>query len=78
MPDNEDFGIDTLRHYGVLTYVDEEGTVHEETVKSVDGDYGRVYDDLYEAVINGQDKTITDEQTVLQMEMLETGIQHLR
>ncbi|MEF3329684.1 oxidoreductase [Oceanobacillus oncorhynchi] len=78
MPDNEDFGIDTLRHYGVLTYVDEEGTVHEETVKSVDGDYGRVYDDVYEAVINGQDKTITDEQTLLQMEMLETGIQHLR
>ncbi|MCT1901644.1 oxidoreductase [Oceanobacillus sojae] len=78
MPDNKDFGIDTINHYGVLTYVDEEGIFHEEKVPSVNGDYGRVYDDLYEAVINGKDKTITDEQTVLQMEMLETGIKDLK
>ncbi|MFP7492973.1 oxidoreductase [Terribacillus saccharophilus] len=78
MPDNEDFGVDTLDHYGVLTYIDEDGTVHEEKVKSVDGDYGRVYDDLYEAIVNGKEKTITDEQTVLQMEMLETGVKDLK
>ncbi|WP_404456569.1 oxidoreductase [Oceanobacillus kapialis] len=77
MPDNKDFGIDTLQHYGVLTYVDEDGTIREEKVKSVNGDYGRVYDDLYEAVINGKDKTITDEETLLQMEMLETGVKNL-
>ncbi|UOQ49639.1 Gfo/Idh/MocA family oxidoreductase [Gracilibacillus caseinilyticus] len=77
MPYNYDFGVDTLKHYGVLTYVDEEGTIHEEKVKSVDGDYGIVYDDLYEAVINGKDKTIPDEQTVLQMEILETGVRDL-
>ena len=40
MPDNKDFGVDTLEHYGVLTYVDEEGTIHEEKVKSINGDYG--------------------------------------
>lgn len=78
MPDNKDFGIDTLDQYGVLTYVDEEGTVHEEKVPSVHGDYGRVYDDLYEAVIHGKDKTITDEQTLLQMEVLETGVKDLK
>ncbi|MCD7034226.1 oxidoreductase [Metabacillus sp. GX 13764] len=78
MPDNKDFGVDTISHYGVLTYVDGEGTIHEEKVKSVHGDYGRVYDDLYEAIINGKEKTITDEQTLLQMEILETGIKHLK
>ncbi|WP_286903931.1 oxidoreductase [Clostridium sp. UBA1652] len=78
MPDNKDFGIDTLEHYGTLTYIDDEGVTHEEKVKSVDGDYGRVYDDLYEAIINGKEKTITDEQTLLQMEILETGVKDLK
>lgn len=74
MPDNKDFGVDTLDHYGVLTYVDDNGDVHEEKVKSVNGDYGRVYDDLYEVIINHKEKTITDEQTLLQMRILEEGI----
>ncbi|WP_449354238.1 Gfo/Idh/MocA family oxidoreductase [Virgibacillus natechei] len=78
MPDNKDFGVDSLEHYGVLTYMDEEGIIHEEKVKSVNGDYGRVYDDLYEAVINGKDKTVTDEQTMLQMQILENGLKDLK
>ncbi|WP_315108971.1 oxidoreductase [Clostridium intestinale] len=78
MPGNTDFGVDKLSHYGILTYVDDEGTIHEETVKSVNGDYGRVYDELYEAIVNGRAKTITDEQTILQIEMLETGVKNLK
>ncbi len=78
MPENKDFGVDTLKHYGILTYVDDEGIVHEEKVKSVDGDYGRVYDDLYEAIVKGKDKTITDDEIIWQMEILETGIKGLR
>lgn len=78
MPDNDDFGVDRVEHYGVLTYVDEAGTFHEETVPTVNGDYGRVYDDLYESVVNGKDKMITDEETVLQLKMLETGVANLK
>lgn len=78
MPDNKDFGVDTIQHYGVITYIDEDGTIHEEKVKSVNGDYGRVYDDLYESIMNGRAKTITDEQTLLQMEILETGMKDLK
>lgn len=78
MPGNKDFGVDTLEHYGVLTYIDSSGNMHEEKVKSVNGDYGRVYDDLYETIINGKNKTITDAQTLLQMEILETGIKNLK
>lgn len=32
MPENEDFGMDILNHYGVLTYIDDNGEVHEEKV----------------------------------------------
>ncbi len=77
MPENKDFGVDSLEHYGVLTYIDEDGIIREEKIQSVDGDYGRVYDDLYEAIINGKEKAITDEQILLQMEVLEAGIKGL-
>lgn len=78
MPDNKDFGIDTPDHYGTITYTDDKGEIHEEKVKSENGDYGKVYDDLYEAIINGKNKTITDEQTLLQMEILEAGIRDMK
>ena len=77
MPHNKDFGIDLPRHYGILIYYDEEGNYHEEKVISETGDYGRVYDDLYEAIKNGKPKTITDEQIIWQMEILEKGIEGL-
>ena len=77
MPTNKDFGIDSFEHYGTLTYVDEEGTIHEEKVKSVNGDYGRVYDDLYETIVNNKEKKIKDEETLLQLQILEEGIKNL-
>ncbi len=75
MPSNPDFGIDLPEHYGTLTYVDDAGVWHEEKVISEVGDYGRVYDDLYEAIINGKPKQVTDEETLLQMEILEKGVE---
>ena len=54
-----------------------EGNIHEEKVVSVNGDYGRVYDDLYEAIINGKEKNIKDEETLLQMKILEIGVKSL-
>ncbi|WP_066894607.1 oxidoreductase [Clostridium nigeriense] len=77
MPNNKDFGLDTFDHYGTLTFIDEEGTIHEEKVKSVDGDYGRVYDDLYGVIMNNKNKIIKDEETLLQLKILEEGIRNL-
>ena len=77
MPDQEGFGVDLPEHYGTLTYYDEEGNYHEEKVVSEIGDYGRVYDDLYAAIMNKTAPTITAEQTILQMEILETGMKGL-
>ncbi|MCI9501834.1 MAG: Gfo/Idh/MocA family oxidoreductase [Hungatella sp.] len=78
MPGQPGFGLDEPRHYGVLTYYDENGEFHEEKVPSAAGDYGRVYDGVYECVVNGKEPEIKPWQTLLQMEMLETGVKGLK
>ena len=78
MPGQPGFGLDEPRHYGVLTYYDENGEFHEEKVPSAAGDYGRVYDGVYECVVNGKEPEIKPWQTLLQMGMLETGVKGLK
>ena len=78
MPDHEDFGIDLPEHYGVLTYIDEQGDYHEEKVISEVGDYSRVYEGIYETLVNGAEKVIKDEETILQMKILEEGIKDIQ
>jgi len=72
-PDNFDFGIDLPEHYGTITYLDNDGVYHEEKVVSEKGDYARVYDHVYESVINGAPKVVTDEETIMQIDILEKG-----
>lgn len=78
MPTNSDFGKDLPEHYGTLTYYDEDGIYHEENVPTVDGDYARVYDGIYDSIVNGKEQVIQPWQTILQMEMLETGVKDLK
>ena len=73
MPGQVGFGEDTLDHYGTLTYQDADGVIHEEKVVSEVGDYGRVYDDLYNFLVLNKPQVIKEEETLLQMEILETG-----
>lgn len=73
MPDHADFGVDTFEDYGTLTYMDDAGHMHEEKVESVRGDYGRVYDALYEAIVNGQETIVKPEETLAVMRILEKG-----
>lgn len=73
MPTNPDFGKDTFEHYGTLTYMGEDGIIKEEKVPSVDGNYGRVYDAIYDTLINGKEPKVTDEQTLCLMKILEAG-----
>jgi len=77
LPNNPDFGIDSINDYGIIAYYDESNAYHEEKVVSERGDYGRVYDALYDSVILGRDKLIPDEQTILQISILEKGTEHL-
>ena len=78
MPFNTDFGQDSPEDYGTLTYYDDQGSYHEEKVVTERGDYARYYDALYETMINGAEKLVKDEQTILQMEILENGIAGLK
>ncbi len=78
MPGQPRFGLDEPKHYGVLTYYDEDGVFHEEKVPSAAGDYGRVYDGIYDCIVNGKEPIIKPWQTLLQMEMLETGVKNLK
>lgn len=78
LPGNPDFGLDTPDEYGVLTWMDDDGVFHEEKVVTEPGDYARYYDAVYETLINGQDKLISDEETLLQIQLLEAGISQLK
>src|SRR5699024_1772167 len=77
MPHHSDFGLDELEHYGILTYLTDDGQYHEERVPSIAGDYGRVYDDLYDIIKNGKEKVIQDDEVIAQIEILENGFQKL-
>ncbi|CAJ1229141.1 Gfo/Idh/MocA family oxidoreductase [Lactiplantibacillus xiangfangensis] len=78
MPNHADFGVDQPENYGTLTYMDDAGQYHEEKVVSEVGDYSRVYDDLYETIVNGRPKVVKDDETLLQIQMLATGIKQCR
>lgn len=78
MPDHADFGIDLPEHYGTVTYIDDHGDYHEEKVVSEVGDYSRVYADIYETLVNHKEKTVKDEETILQMEMLAEAIDQIK
>ncbi len=48
-----------------------------ESVPTIDGDYGRVYDDLYASIKNGKKQSVSPEQTLLLLELLEGGAGYL-
>lgn len=77
-PGEKDFGKDSPEQYGCLTTIDENQQINKEKIVSEIGDYGRVYDDLYQVIVNGQEKQIRDEETILQMEILEKGVENLK
>ena len=78
LPDHGDFGLDQPVNFGTLTYYDEAGHYHEESVETVTGDNGRFYDALYETVINGAPQLVTEEQTMTQMRILAEATKDLR
>ena len=77
MPTNADFGIDLPEHYGVLTYIDDQGLYHEEKVVSEVGDYSRFYEAVYQTLKHGAPQFVTKEQTLKQIEMLNEGIKQM-
>lgn len=77
LPGQPGFGIDTPEHYGTVTYYDADGTFHEEKVVSEVGDYARVYDGVYESVVNGAPKIVSDDETIDLIAILRDGLRPL-
>lgn len=75
MPGQPGFGEDEFKHWGILTYQDESGRLREEKVVSEHGDYGRVYDAIYETLIHGDASVVKNEEILCVMRLLEQGIQ---
>mgnify|MGYP004703125311 FL=1 len=67
------FRSDEEKHYGILTTIDELNNIHELSIKSEIGDYGRVYDAIYNHIVFQKDRVVKPEQTLLVMEILENG-----
>lgn len=73
MPDQTDFGLDSEEHYGILTTMDEHNRLISRKVKSELGDYGQVYDAIYNHLVYGAERRVQAYQTLLVMEILEKG-----
>lgn len=72
--DHPDFGMDREEHYGTIIYYDEHNEYKEEKVPSINGDYARYYDAVYETIVNKKEQLVTQAQTLTQLKMLEEGI----
>lgn len=75
MPGTNGFGEDPPSSYGKLVYTDENGIEREKVIPTPLGDYGRLYDHLADAILNGSDKLVSDEETRTIMNILEKGFE---
>ncbi len=57
--------------------MDADNQYHQEKVPTVRGDYGRVYQGVYQTIVNGAPKVTQDAETLQVMRMLETGVKDL-
>ncbi|WP_026692344.1 oxidoreductase [Peribacillus kribbensis] len=71
-PDEPGFGLDPEENFGVLSIAE---SVEEEVIPTPKGDYGRIYDELYETIIHGKNKLVSNEEILTVLEILEKGIQ---
>ncbi|MGE6982024.1 oxidoreductase [Kluyvera intermedia] len=71
MPGEPGFGADSS--VGILEYVDDAGNTVREEVAVETGDYGRVYDALYQTLFNGSENFVSESDALTNMEILERG-----
>ena len=59
----------------VLEYVNDEGVTVREEMKPEMGDYGRVYDALYQTITNGAPNYVKESEVLTNLEILERGFE---
>lgn len=73
MPGEPGFAVD--ESVGVLEYVSDEGVTVKEEVKPETGDYGRVYDALYETLTTGAPNYVRESEVLTNLELLERAFE---
>lgn len=73
MPGVAEFGVDPEEHYAEVVYYNETGDEIHEVIPTLLGDYGKVYDSLYETIVHGAPKLVSDEEVLTNMTILEQG-----
>lgn len=77
MPGQPDFGVDDPSEYGMVSFYDEKGNYHRETVKSCRGDYADFYRQIYGMLTGPSNPPVSKEEILVQMAILEDGYQAL-
>ncbi|MDM4208217.1 oxidoreductase [Klebsiella spallanzanii] len=73
MPGEPGFGADDT--FGLLEYVNEADETVREEIPLETGDYGRVYDSLYDTIVSGQPNFVKESEALTNMEILERGFE---
>ncbi|WAC42029.1 Gfo/Idh/MocA family oxidoreductase [Pedobacter sp. SL55] len=71
-PSDEGYGIEVAEDAGKLTLVNADGGRDITTLKSPQGNYGEIFELVYQAIINDQPYPITEEDIIAQLEILES------
>ena len=74
MPWDNNFGVDPSENYGILDYINNNGDNIIESKVTPQGDYGKIYDGLYDCLVNGKEKLVKDFELLTVMKILECGI----
>ncbi|EJH4504884.1 oxidoreductase [Cronobacter sakazakii] len=73
MPGEPGFAAD--ESIGHLEYVNAQGETVREEIKPEEGDYGRVYDALYDTLVNGAPNYVRESDMLTNLEILERGFE---
>ncbi|WP_158837409.1 Gfo/Idh/MocA family oxidoreductase [Polaribacter sp. L3A8] len=71
-PSNPIFGIEATHKHGVLTTFTDEGLKQHENIISEKSTYKQVFDNVYNTIREGKPYPVTEEQIILQLEILES------
>ncbi|MGW9018691.1 oxidoreductase [Priestia megaterium] len=76
MPDTENFGLDSIESYGLVVYIDEKGQEHEKIIPTPVGDYGKIYDNIYNVIFYNAMKLVSDVEISANIKILENGFKY--
>jgi scyllo-inositol 2-dehydrogenase (NADP+) len=71
-PTDEGYGIEPVGKEGAQTLIDAQGNKTKTFVLSEKGDYTAIFEAVYQSIVNNIDFPVTQDQIMIQMEILET------